>query len=337
MKDTKKNAIVLLLITAIILYFLLKDEFLSVVEVIRNVNIWWLLLATLGFLIYLWFKAITMHLLAKRYSSKVNRKNLFTQTLIIQFFNGITPFSTGGQPMEVYLLKKKGIKIATATNIIVQNFILYQLALITYGVIALFLNGHFHLFTMNNLLHTLILLGFIINIAVGIILLFISFSTKFNNFVGTLVIKLATKVKIVKNREKVIEKWHEKLEEFHSSALLLKKEKMILVKGYLYNLIGLTTFYLIPFFVVLSFGLESASISILVSITGSAYVLLIGNFVPIPGGSGGIEWGFLELFGRYLSTNVLSATLILWRFITYYASTIIGGILFSITKGDVKK
>ena len=338
MKNTKKNALVLLLITVIVLFFLLKDEFPEIVEVIRNVNLYWFFLAAFAYFIYLWCKMITLYYLARRHSRKVNKKNLLTQTFIIQFFNGITPFATGGQPMEVYLLKKKGVKVATATNVIVQNFILYQTALITYGVIALYLNAKYQLFTMNPVLNSLLILGFIINICVGVVLLFISFSTKFNNFVGMLIIKFATKMKLVKEKEKVIEKWHEKLEEFHSSAALLKKEKSIFLKGYLWNLIGLTAFYLVPYLLFLSLGTSSiAPITPMVSIVGSAYVLIIGIFVPIPGGSGGIEWGFTQLFGKYLISSVLSALLILWRFVTYYACTIIGGILFSITKGDVKE
>ena len=27
----------------------------------------------------------------------------FKHNIIVQFFNGVTPFSTGGQPMEIYM------------------------------------------------------------------------------------------------------------------------------------------------------------------------------------------------------------------------------------------
>ena len=37
-------------------------------------------------------------------------KEAIKHNIIVQFFNGITPFSTGGQPMEVYMLKEHGIK-----------------------------------------------------------------------------------------------------------------------------------------------------------------------------------------------------------------------------------
>ena len=82
---------------------------------------------------------------------------------------------------------------------------------------------------------------------------------------------------------------------------------------------------------------SSVSISIMEAITASAFVLLIGNFVPIPGGSGGIEWGFLQFFNEFISPSGLSSALIIWRFITYYLGMIVGGIALGFFKGDEEK
>ena len=65
------------------------------------------------------------------------------------------------------------------------------------------------------------------------------------------------------------------------------------------------------------------------------FILLIGSFVPIPGASGGIEFGFLNFFNRFLRKGALTAVLIVWRFITYYFGMIIGALAFSLEKkGD---
>ena len=66
-------------------------------------------------------------MIAKEYSKKLKFQQIFQLTLITQFFNGITPFSSGGQPMEVYYLSKSGIKPAKGTNIILQNFIFFNM------------------------------------------------------------------------------------------------------------------------------------------------------------------------------------------------------------------
>ena len=50
----------------------------------------------------------------------------------------------------------------------------------------------------------------------------------------------------------------------------------------------------------------------------SSFILLIGNFVPIPGGSVGIEGAYLLFFEKFLPSAALNASLIIWRGITYY-------------------
>ena len=61
-----------------------------------------------------------------------------------------------------------------------------------------------------------------------------------------------------------------------------------------------------------------------VGIVTSAYIMIIGSFVPIPGGTGGLEYGFTQFYGNFLSGSVLAAVMLVWRFITYYFGIIVG-------------
>ena len=64
---------------------------------------------------------------------------------MVLFFHGVTPFSGGGQPMEVYFLHKEKIGVTKSTNITLQNFIIYQIALVLVGVFALMYNSVYNL------------------------------------------------------------------------------------------------------------------------------------------------------------------------------------------------
>ena len=92
---------------------------------------------------------------------------------------------------------------------------------------------------------------------------------------------------------------------------------MLFIEGVIINLISLTCLYIVPLFIVYSLH-NYTSLNIADTLTSSAYVLIIGAFVPIPGASGGIEYGFLKFFGNFITGTNLSAILIIWRFITYY-------------------
>ena len=157
MKNTKRNTIIVFLITLVILFFVIKDDYRIILDNLIQANKWLIIGAIVLLFVYYLLRTLVLYKIAKEYNKKIKFKNIFNQTLITQFFNGVTPFSTGGQPMQVYMLKKSGIKISMATNIIVQEFILYQTALIVMGVICLLANIKYNFFDVSPVLFTLIM------------------------------------------------------------------------------------------------------------------------------------------------------------------------------------
>lgn len=329
-KNFKRNSIILLLITILILFILLKDNLLEIIETLSKINIFYLLIAIILYFIYIITKAYIIYKCVDE-KDKLSFKEAIKHNIITQFFNGITPFSTGGQPMEVYMIAQHDIKVSKATSVTIENFIFYQTALVIYGIIAVTCNWLFDLFPKVELLQHLVLLGFILNSLVAIVLYAIMLSKTVTQKISNVVISFLGKIKIIKNTSKAKSSWTEKLDEFHNISKDLLQKKKILFLGILINLLGLTCLYIIPLFIM--YGLHDfTSLNPVSAITASAYVLIIGSFVPIPGASGGIEYGFIKFFGNFMSTVVLNTLLIVWRFITYYLGMIFGGILFSIEK-----
>ena len=334
MKNTIRNTVILLLVAVVVTYFVMKDDYQSIIDNLLLANKWLILLCVVIVFIYWLLRALSLYIIVKRYKKKIRFRVIMHQTLITQFFNGVTPFATGGEPMQVYMLTKSGVKVANATNIIIQEFIMYQIALIFIGVLALGLNFKFNVCTVSPVLGNLIVLGFIINIIIGLILLFVSFSKSFSKFLVNICLKIGIKLRLIKDVEKTTESWNEKLEDYNESGTMLRNNKTLFLTCVFINFISLLVFYLIPFFIFMSMGYHVGIIEVIVS---SAFILIIGNFVPIPGGSGGIEFGFLEFFKVFLPQGPLKSALIIWRGITYYLGVIIGGVALGFFKGDEKK
>lgn len=333
-KDIKKNTYILILITIVVMYFVLKDDFKNIVDLLIKVDIKYILVAFILFFLSIFFRSYISFLTVND-SSKYSLSEAMKHNVIIQFFNGITPFSTGGQPMEVYMLRKHGISANKGTMIVLQNFIFYQIALVIFGVFAVIYNYLFHIFPKVVILKKLVLVGFIINTLVAVAIFLLSISKKFTTTCMKLVIKILDKVNVVKDRKKIEENLSNRLEEFHESAKILRHRKGLFYLGVFFNFLSLACLYAIPLFVVYSMH-DFNSINLLECLTSSAYVLLIGAFVPIPGASGGIEYGFLTFFGNFLKPSLSSAAMLIWRFITYYFGMIIGAIALNFDKGDEK-
>lgn len=329
MKNLRKNSILLLLITAVVVVFVLKDDFPDIMKSVMNSNLLYLLIALFIFALGLLFEAKAYQEIIEEYNHSYTLWQAYKMLIITKFFNGITPFSSGGQPMQVYLLKRDGIRITKATNIIIQNFIIYQAALVTVGVFAVGVN-HFNPIFEATLLKHLVRVGFIMNTLVMIGLVIISVSSRFNHFILRKTIWLLDKLHLIKGADKVLARWEERINDFHEGTDYLKRNPFLCVRTYLYNIIYLVLVYSMPFFVIL--GLNHGSmegVTVLKVIVANAYVAIMGAFVPIPGASGGIEFGYFKFFGNFVKGPILKASLLLWRTISYYIPMVVGGILFN--------
>ena len=117
--------------------------------------------------------------------------------------------------------------------------------------------------------------------------------------------------------------------------MILLKNKLSFLGMIFINFVGLICFYLVPLTILYSTG-DYTSFNGLKSIIASAYVMLMGSFVPIPGGTGGLEFGFIKFYGNFIKGSILTAIMITWRFITYYIPMIVGAIAFNIKKKEKK-
>ena len=339
MKGLKKISIILLAITLGVLVCVLKDDFPSIVETLMSANLLWILVALLCYFVALAFEAKAYQEIIQGYQYDYSFLKAYKMLIITKFFNGITPFSSGGQPMQIYMLKKDGVRLTKATNIIIQNFIIYQAALVLFGIGAIVTNYYLKIFTEVTLLKQLVTVGFLINTLVMVGLIIVSFSSKFNHFIVKKGISILSFFKLVKNKEEKLESWKEKVDDFHEGAEYLKNNKMLCLRTFVYNIIYLGLTYLMPFFVIIALNNGViAGVNPLKVVCASAYVLIIGSFVPIPGASGGIEFGYFKFFGNFITGSLLKASLLIWRFISYYLPMIVGGLLFNINtkRGDKK-
>lgn len=317
--------------TALVLYFSLKDNYEQIINQIINMNILFLVGAFLLVLLYWMFRIITVHNLARSFQPKYTMKEATYLVVETNFFHAITPFSSGGQPYEIYSLKRSGMKLTEATNVSIQNFIVYQIALVLLGIVAIISNYFLYLFPANPLLQKLVTLGFVINTLVIIILFMVTFGNRVNQKILESIIYLLGKLKLVKNPNDKIASFSKYLKEFHDGAKILLADKLNFLKLIVLQIASLCALYLVPLMLFYATG-NFVSCNPFNAIITSAYVMLIGSFVPIPGGTGGLEYGFVQFYSNFISSNLVTAVMLVWRFVTYYFGMIVGGLVLVFRK-----
>lgn len=318
------NILVILIVLCIVLYFSLRDELDEIVDCILKMDYCWFLVGVLCLVLYRVLTGLSLYSLVKINGEEVSLLRSIQISFIILFFHGVTPFAGGGQPMEIYYLHNEKIGVTKATNIVLQNFIVYQIALIFLGMVAVIYNHYFQIFVEDSLLKKLVMLGFVINVLVLVVTCLFSFCKRLNQFVCNTGLNFLRKIKIVKDVDMTRKKLIEYLNNFHKNAKILKKNKVKVFKIILINLLALIIQYSISFAVMYALGVEK--LNYVTSIITTAYVMIIGSFVPIPGGTGGLEYGFICFFGYLVSGSILTAGMLIWRLISYYLGIIIGAV-----------
>lgn len=326
---SKRNIIVLAGISFLILFFTLRGEFTLIWAELTHANPLWILLSISCIILYWYFDARTLHMMLKSYDSSISFFQIMKLIVSTQFFNGITPFATGGQPFQIYVLSTRSkLPVSSVTSASVHNFIMYQTALVFMGVVAIFTKSFFPIFPGDSTsgMRFFAWIGFGVNTLIIILLFIIAISPKLTENIINFVLKAIRKTPLRKKIDAIDEKIHRTTAEFHKDIQLLMNDKQVGTHAFLLNLCKLSSFYFVSYAICRSVGF--ANITIVQALVASAYVMLITSVIPLPGASGGAEMGFLLFFSSFITGPSATAIMLLWRFVTYYIGLLTGFIVF---------
>lgn len=294
------------------------------------------ILAALGLMVvYLVFESLGLHLAVSRFVPTQNPGDTFCATMIGQFFNCITPFSSGGQPMQAWYLVKKGVSLSFASCSLLIKFIVYQFVLTIYSALTLLLCFKSFAGRISSI-GWLIFVGFGVNLLVITGLLCLGFLRKPTEKVLYGSVSLLKKVKLISEQaaSKAKERIQKELMEFYEGFAQIRQDIGGILAMSALTAVQLTAFFLIPLCIFYAFGLGKADV--LLMICAGAFVLNFTSFIPLPGAAAGAEIGFHTIFSIFFPTHILSVAILFWRLLTFYLPICVGG-CFTATAGVWRK
>lgn len=335
MNKIRRNSIIIFIISIFLIWYVLKDNFNESLDLLFSSNFFWIFMCLVTYLVYFVLEAIVLKKMINKYKKDYSFYSVVKLNVMTRFFNGITPFASGGQPLQVYELNKEGVKITDGTIITVEHFIVFQTSVVILALISVILNTIFEFVKCEPFLNNLVIIGFILNIALLILVYVFSISKSLNNKIISFFVKILSKLKIVKNREKTLEKMHKACDEYYYGYKELNKNPKEVWKLIALEILALVVWFIMPMFIFKAIGYIGKT-NILICTLISIYVFFVGSYIPVPGGSGGMEYAFMGYFSYYIDISYLSSALLLWRFINYYLPMIVGGLVFNFSKRKEK-
>ena len=125
--------LIAIIFIALTIYMISVDGIDNIVNVLTHVNYSWVIAGFVCLLIQWLSESYALHLPIKRMYPNQKFSNSFKVNMIGQLFNNLTPFSTGGQPMQAYELNKTGKCVSDSLSAMAIKFVVAQSSLLLFS------------------------------------------------------------------------------------------------------------------------------------------------------------------------------------------------------------
>ncbi len=320
-----------------------SDNASKLSEVVIN---WRLLIpAALCFIVVIIVEIYKYFLMIKKLSKdkkEIDAKQMYkvaARTVILgKYYDNITPAAIGGQPFQIYYMRKSsGLSRGTSTSIPIFGMIAGQIGFIIIALVCFLFGG---LMKENPALLLTAWFGLLFYAFWPVVVAGVSFFPDATIKVLKFFVKVLAKIKLIKNRELILEKIENEAGEYVKSVKMILKTRWLFVKVIILSLIFNFLIASIPFFVLTAFGGNVSFWSCLVT---TVAVMSAVYFIPTPGNAGAAEGTFFVVFSA-LSSGYVFWAMLFWRFFSYYIYIILGPITYFLMhlekrrdKNEVKK
>lgn len=322
------NALFLIIVFAVTMYSVFYNEDLSsIISYIRSADSRYWIIGVIFVLIFIECESVVIYYMLKGLGENVLFSHCCLYSFAGFFFSLITPSATGGQPAQLYFMKKDGLPLTVSTMVLVIVTITYKLVLVAIGILVF-------TFRPQGIMHYLspvtgwCVLGMVLNIICIIIMFIFVFHPAFAGNTASFIINIAGRMSIIKNKQKYMDKLTLAMEKYKDSASYFASHKFVI-----WNVFCITTFqriilFAVTYIVCISFNTADAG---LFTITGlQAMISVAVDMLPLPGGMGITENLFKEIFTPLCGQGIVLPVMIASRGISYYTQLFISAVMSAV-------
>ena len=248
------------------------------------------------------------------------------KTKVRFYYNLVTPFASGSQPMQIYALNKYDINLSKSIAIVTNKTVLFQTVVTIYSAVIIFLNIE----VLKNELPSMLVLmsiGMVMNIVslLGGMLIVLTPNTM--KIIVKVIVNILYRLNIFKSLNKKIHTINKFIDEYSYSIKLFIKNKKALCLSIILTIIQLTVFFSISYCVYKAFNLNGLSLFEVLSLQVFLYMSV--SPIPTPGNVGANEVAFLTIFANVFPGNIIGYSVFLYSIYVYYFLVVVCG-LFTI-------
>ena len=323
MKSRKKiifNGVFLAVVFALTIYGVFHGEDLSsMMDAIHRADKRWLIPGIALVAFFIWGESIIIWYMMRSSGIQLKKRTCFLFSSVGFFFSCITPSASGGQPMQIYYMKKEKISIPVSTVILMIVTITYKLVLVVIGIgIAIFGRGFLHKYLEGIL--PVFYLGLALNIFCVTFMTILVFHPLLAKAIMVKGMKLLERLHLLKKKDGRLKKLEDSMDTYRNTAAYLKNNPFVIVKVIGITFIQRMALFAVTWFVYQAFGLHGTGFWEILFL--QAVISVSVDMLPLPGGMGISETLFLNIFSPVFG-GLLLPGMVLSRGLGYYGELLI--------------
>ena len=337
MKSRKKiifNGVFLAVVFALTIYGVFHGEDLSsMMDAIHRADKRWLIPGIALVAFFIWGESIIIWYMMRSSGIQLKKRTCFLFSSVGFFFSCITPSASGGQPMQIYYMKKEKISIPVSTVILMIVTITYKLVLVVIGVgIAIFGRGFLHKYLEGIL--PVFYLGLALNIFCVTFMTILVFHPLLAKAIMVKGMKLLERLHLVKKKDGLLKKLEDSMDTYRNTAAYLKNNPFVIVKVIGITFIQRMALFAVTWFVYQAFGLHGTGFWEILFL--QAVISVCVDMLPLPGGMGISETLFLNIFSPVFG-GLLLPGMVLSRGLGYYGELLISAVFTVVAQLTIGK
>lgn len=332
-KKTRKNllnAIFLVALLVATLWMVFRGQDLKeIIQILSDIAPGFLVGGFLLVIAYVCSESVIIKYLLATVHIKVPLFNCIRYSFVGFFYSCITPSATGGQPMQIYYMKKQNIDIPTATIILMLVTIEYKFVLVFVGL-AVTIFGQELVQTLSADVQFFLYLGIALNVFCVLFMSFLVFLPGTAKFLITKGFTLLKKFHLMKEKNNRTERLDASMETYKGASKFLRENKFVIFNTTIISFIQRFLLFSITYLVYRSFSLDTETYFTITIL--QAIISISVDMLPLPGGMGISEGLYLRIFMPIFGTaSLTTASMLVSRGFSYYVLVIVSGILSFIT------
>ncbi len=319
MKDRLKNQLSYLFFVVLALfafYTVFRDNDLGMIMAsLRRMNLWYLLLAATTALVFTMMEGVMIWYLLRGLQGKADFINCIRYSFVGFLYSGITPSATGGQPMQLYHMKRDGNSLSASTVVLMTVALIYKLVLVLMGLAMLFFGFSTLKSHLGNYLK-LFYLGTFLNTALVAVLLMVMAFPNFTRLLLLFVNQLLVKIKIWKKSEARTAKIEQFVQSYQNAVSFLVHNKKHVLVVVIATFVQRCLVFLLPYIVYCGFGMSGTGALTILMVQMSIYLAV--DMLPLPGAQGITELMYRRVFQKIFTAEYVIPSMCVSRGISFY-------------------